>query len=130
MFSCRLMKSPLVALIAFGMSAIPASAQRSDAPGGGLIIGGTGPSAVTHERCVEVEIGRDRSFNCINEQLKRQVDRINPTMNIAPIDAMSQDIRVGVVNQAGVRQQYGSNFGRSVIPFRPVVVVPPLGPRR
>ena len=130
MLSSRTMNSPVVAFIALGMLAVPASAQRSDAPGGGRVIGGAAPSAVTHERCVEVEIGRDRSFNCINEQLKRQVDQINPVMNVAPIDAMSQDIRVGVVNQAGVRQQYGSNFGRSVIPFRPVVVVPPPGVRR
>ena len=130
MFSSRPMNSPVVAFIALGMLAIPASAQRSNVPGGGLVIGGAAPPAATHERCVEVEIGRDRSFNCINEQLKRQVDRINPVMNVAPIDATSQDIRVGVVNQAAVQQQYGSNFGRSVIPFRPVVVVPPLGPRR
>src|SRR5262245_34507422 len=98
MFSCRPMSSPVVVFIALGMLAIPASAQRSDVPGGGLVIGGAAPSATTHERCIEVEIGRDRSFNCINEQLKRQVDRINPVTNIAPIDAMSQDIRVGVVN--------------------------------
>jgi hypothetical protein len=83
------------------------------------IIGGTQPPAPTFERCVDVEIGGDNAFGCLNQKLKREVDRTNPSINLPPIDARSPDVRVGNVNEAAVRQQYGSNYGRSVFPFRP-----------
>jgi hypothetical protein len=83
------------------------------------IIGGGQPPAPTFERCVDVEIGGDKAFGCLNQKLKREVDRTNPPINLPPLDARSPDVRVGNVNEAAVRQQYGSNYGRSVIPFRP-----------
>jgi hypothetical protein len=80
---------------------------------------------------VEVEIGGSKAFNCLNEKLKQQVDRVNPSLNTPPIDARSPDIRVGVVNIPAVQQQYGKNFGVSVVPFRPAppVFSAPLGRR-
>jgi hypothetical protein len=83
------------------------------------IIGGTPSSVTAYERCVDVEIGGDRSLGCLNQKLKREVERINPSINTPPLDARSPDVRVGNVNEAAVRQQYGSNYGRSVYPFRP-----------
>jgi hypothetical protein len=131
MLSRRSIGSPVVAVVLFVALAASASAQQSVAPSG-VVIGGNEPQVVSHERCVEVEIGHERSLGCLNEQLKRQVDRINPVPNIPPIDAKSQDIRVGVFNQMALRQQYGQNFGRSVIPFRPPppVFTAPGVPRR
>jgi hypothetical protein len=85
----------------------------------GTIIGGNPSPAPTLERCVEVEIGSDRALGCLNQKLRREVERVNPSMNLPPLDARSSDVRVGNVNEAAVRQQYGSNYGRSVIPFRP-----------
>jgi hypothetical protein len=86
----------------------------------GAIIGGQ-PTTSTFERCVDVQIGSDGAFGCLNQKLRREVDKVNPSLNPAPIDARSSDIRVGNVNETAVRQQYGSNYGRSVIPFRPPV---------
>jgi hypothetical protein len=81
------------------------------------IIGGEQPPPP--QRCIEVEIAGDRAFGCLNQQLKREVDRVNPLPNQPPLDAKSRDIQVGNVNVPAVRQQYGPNFERSVIPFRP-----------
>jgi hypothetical protein len=94
---------------------------RSDAPAprGGFTIGGISPPQPNFERCIDVEIGTDRAFGCLNQQLKREVDRVSPSLNTPPIDARSPDVRVGNVNEPAVRQQYGPNFGRSVHPFRP-----------
>jgi len=103
--------------------AMPAGPRQS------IIIGGTQPAAPPLERCVEVEIGGDNALGCLNQKLRREVDRINPSLNLPPLDARSSDIRVGNVNEAAVRQQYGSNYGRSAYPFRP----PPVNytlPRR
>ncbi|CAL76062.1 conserved hypothetical protein [Bradyrhizobium sp. ORS 278] len=55
----------------------------------------------------------------MNESLRREVDRVNPSLNLPPIDARSPDTRVGNANEAAIRLQYGSNYGRSAIPFRP-----------
>lgn len=97
-----------------------------------IVVGGARSSSVASDRCVEVEIGSSRALDCLNQKLKQQVDRVNPSMNIAPIDAKSQDIKVGIVNMPGVQQQYGRNFGVSVVPYRPAppVFTSPLGPGR
>lgn len=93
------------------------------------------PAQTSHvaatERCVDIQIGGSRAYDCINLKLRQQVDRINPSMNIPPIDARSSDIRVGVVNMPAVQQQYGRNFGTSVIPYRPALPTfsSPLGRR-
>jgi hypothetical protein len=112
--------------VAFVVAApVVARAQDSSAPSEkrGTIIGGGQPPAPTFERCVDVEIGGDKAFGCLNQKLKREVDRTNPPINLPPIDAHSPDVRVGNVNEAAVRQQYGSNYGRSVIPFRPAAPI-------
>jgi hypothetical protein len=72
------------------------------------------------------------SFDRLNQQLKRKVDETNPSVNSPPLDARSQDTKIGVINIPGVQQQYGKNFGHSVVPYRPppLVYTSPLGPRR
>jgi hypothetical protein len=134
----RIGRACYISLIAFAALAIsiPAFAQSLDDGANAsaehhptTIVGGQQTSAPIIERCVEVEIGKDSAFGCLNQKLKREVDRVNPLMNLPPIDARSPDVRVGNVNEAAVRQQYGSNYGRSAIPFRPPV--PTFGvPRR
>jgi hypothetical protein len=113
----------LTACVVFMMAA-PVVAQAPDQSDGpserrGTIIGGGQPPAPTFERCVDVQIGGDSAFGCLNQKLRREVERTNPSINLPPLDARSSDVRVGNVNEAAVRQQYGSNYGRSVIPFRP-----------
>ena len=71
------------------------------------------------DRCMEVEIGSSRSMDCLNQKLRREVDRVNPSINLPPIDARSSDLKLGIVNIPSVQQQYGRNFGVSVAPYRP-----------
>jgi hypothetical protein len=116
------MKRSFVVTAALLTLALPAAAQQVDPPKPELIIGGQTPPATVHERCVEVEIGGARSFGCLNQKLKREADRANPITNVAPLDAKSPDTKIGIVNLPGVQQQYGRNYGVSVVPYRP----PPL----
>jgi hypothetical protein len=121
-----------IAAVALLVLMHPVFAQSLDSPGearGGpreTIIGGA-PSQ-PFQRCIEVEIGGNQQFGCLNQQLKREVDRVTGVPNVPPIDARSSDVRVGNVNEAAVRQQYGPNYGRSVVPFRPTLTFP--SPRR
>jgi len=87
-------------------------------PGGGLAGSGGGDKG----RCADAKA--DTSFGCINERLKRKVDEVNPVYNTPPIDAKSSDLKVGTVNIPAVQQQYGRNFGHSVVPYRPTVIYP------
>jgi hypothetical protein len=88
------------------------------APREGTIIGG-GAAGGTVQRCVDVQIGGDSAFGCLNEKLRREVDKVNPSLNLPPIDARSSDVRVGLGNEASVRQQLGRNYGHSITPYRP-----------
>jgi len=94
--------------------------QLGGSPSGSA--GGSGDNG--HRRCVDVTIGNDTSFGCINERLKRKVDEVNPVLNVPPIDAKSSDLKVGTVNIPAVQQQFGRNFGHSVVPYRPTMAFP------
>jgi hypothetical protein len=124
------MRAAIFASAISAIAAIPAQAEeRTTLPE--IVVGATAPTHAVNERCVDVRIGDAQSFGCLNQKLKRQVDQVNPVPNVAPIDAKSQDIKVGVVNVPGVQQQYGRNFGVSVYPYRPSASVysSPLGRR-
>lgn len=98
----------------------PGDGKTASAPSQpGVRIGGAPPQRPDFERCVDVQIGGENAFGCLNDKLKREVDRVNPSMNVPPLDARSADVHVGNANEAAVREQYGSNYGKSVFPFRP-----------
>lgn len=82
-----------------------------------VIGGGAGNAPGKPDRCADT--GSGKAMECLNQKLKREVDRVNPVMNLPPIDARSPDIKTGVVNIPAVQQQYGRNFGISVVPYRP-----------
>jgi hypothetical protein len=96
----------------------PRAGSAASVGGMGTVVGRTG-AAAGPSKCVEAETGSSRAMDCLNQKLKGQVDRVNPTINLPPIDARSPDTKVGVVNIPGVQQQYGKNFGVSVMPYRP-----------
>jgi hypothetical protein len=127
------MKTAVIAALATVLLAAPGQAQDVPPAKGGITIGGERPPLTVHQRCVDVEIGGDKSIGCLNERLKRQVDQVNPgPANIPPLDARSQDLKVGVVNTSAVKQQYGKNYGISAYPYRPppLIYSSPMGPRR
>lgn len=96
----------------------PAKPESSAAGRPEVLIGGSaGNTSAKPDKCAEG--GSNKAMDCLNQRLKREVDRVNPVANVAPIDARSPDIRTGVVNIPAVQQQYGRNFGVSVIPYRP-----------
>lgn len=78
--------------------------------------------ALADETCVEVEIGGEKApkLSCLNQQLQKQVESVRPTANIAPLDATSSPaVKLGGYNQTALKQQYGPNYGKSAIPWRP-----------
>lgn len=70
------------------------------------------------ENCVDVEIGNAKTYDCLNEKMQKKSDSIVRQPNLPPIDAHAPDVKTGTVNIPAVRQQYGPNFGKSVVPYR------------
>ena len=115
--------------------AAPPTGAAGASTGAGAAAAGAGAATggPVNQRCVDVTVGGERSFGCINQLLKKKVDQTNPpTMITPPIDAKSSDLKTGVVNIPGVQQQYGQNFGKSAVPYRPPPAVfgSPIAPRR
>jgi hypothetical protein len=126
----RTMRLVLIALVALTASAGSSLGQQKSPPGSIITAPDKASDDDAVESCVEVEIDGAKALDCINRRLKGNVDRVNPVPNIPPIDARSQDIHLGIVNGPAVQQQYGPNFGQSVVPYRPTSVFkPPLGGR-
>lgn len=86
----------------------------------GVLVAAT--PALAEETCVEVEIGGEKApnLNCLNQHLQKQVDSVHPIENIAPQDAASSAVRLGGYNETALKQQYGPNYGKSAIPWRPI----------
>jgi len=78
-------------------------------------------AASAQNACVEVEIGDDKAsgFGCLNQTLEEKVQSIRPPENIPPLGNTSPTVRLGGFNQTALRQQYGPNFGKSAVPYRP-----------
>lgn len=105
-------------VIGGGATNAPVKPEGNAAGRPDVIIGGSAANAPAgRDRCAEV--GSSKAMDCLNQKLRREVDRVNPVMNLPPIDARSPDIKTGVVNIPAVQQQYGRNFGVSVLPYRP-----------
>jgi hypothetical protein len=105
----------------------PASAPAEDLPPPPGTLTAKTPDAEDVESCVEVEIGGSKALDCINRKLKRDAEKVAPMKNLPPVDATSQDIHLGIVNTPAIKQQYGPNFGKSVVPYRPTrTFTPPL----
>jgi hypothetical protein len=89
-----------------------------------IVIGGDKDKPAGPQHCADNDPAAAKGIDCLNQKLKREVDRVNPpTFNVPPLDARSPDPKVGVINIPGVQQQYGKNFGVSAVPFRPPAAV-------
>lgn len=98
-------------IVGLALFSAPALAQQ---------IGGESPPSVfLEESCVDVEVGNTKTYDCLNGNLERQAKGVVPLFNMPPIDSRASDIHLGIANVPAVRQQYGKNFGNSVIPYRP-----------
>jgi hypothetical protein len=73
-----------------------------------------------------VIIDGSRSLDCLNEKLRRDAGNTMPQPNVAPLNSQSPDVKLGIVNIPALKQQYGRNYGTSVIPYRPEL--PGYGP--
>jgi hypothetical protein len=119
------MRSPWIGALL--LLALASPARADDTAGNAktaetVVLGETKAApAATDDTCVEVEIGGEKAqrLDCINRQLKQQVDQVQPVGNVPPIDASSPAVRSHGFNETALQQQYGKNLGKSVIPFRP-----------
>jgi hypothetical protein len=110
----RTTKNNHLALALLILLPAPALAQT-----GAITLPGSPPAS--GQTCVQVQVtGQTPSaYNCLNQQLQQLVQGANPAQPNLPLAANSSSNQVGTFNEQGVAEQYGQNFGKSVIPYRP-----------
>jgi hypothetical protein len=105
---------PHVALFALATVALAtpsaASAQSAPPPPG---------DSGRHATCVDVKIGDEQFYNCLNERLRRLTAQPRFSSTDTTINAFSPAPQVGTFNEAATSERLGSAFGHSVIPQRP-----------
>ncbi len=72
--------------------------------------------------CVQVQIAGQSAAQlaCLNQELQSQaLAASGQSAPSAPLGAGSPANATGTFNKTGVAEQYGKNFGVSVIPYRP-----------
>ena len=88
-----------------------------------LAIGAHVPVAAAqedHQTCVDVTIGDQRSYSCVNEQMKRFTEQHRASaLGDAPYTAGVPSQQAGTFNQAATQERLGNAFGNSVVPQRP-----------
>jgi hypothetical protein len=106
-------------------NAIAGARQRAAVLAIGLATLGLGaPAPVRAEgtsqsqTCVDVRIGDERYYDCLNTLLRQSVPQQPAPLPQAPLTATSPPNAVGTFNEQAVRQMMGNNFGVSVVPQR------------
>ncbi len=77
----------------------------------------SGPA--TSETCVDVRVGSDQSYSCINAALARTANQARAPVNPGTLSPASPSNQVGTFNRAATAERMGNTFGHSVISQRP-----------
>jgi hypothetical protein len=70
------------------------------------------------DTCVDVRVGTERAYDCLNQALARSVPQ-RPTPAVPPVTASSSAPATGLFNESATRERLGTNFGHSAQPQRP-----------
>lgn len=96
--------------------AMRAAQAQDNAPGAG------------GETCVDVTIGGDRSFSCLNASLERRARAAHRSAVIAGLNAESPPTSLGLANETATRERMGGAFGHSAFVTRPPLNAGPVSP--
>lgn len=69
--------------------------------------------------CVDVKIGQEQYYSCLNQQLATLVPNHRTTAADAPLGINSPITALGGFDQAAVHERLGNAFGHSIVPQRP-----------
>lgn len=86
-----------------------------------LAVLGAGPLAAQQaSTCIDVQIGSERHYDCLNRLLRQAVPQARVPAADSPWNAATTpSYAVGGFNQQATRQMLGTGFGVSVVPQRP-----------
>lgn len=69
--------------------------------------------------CVDVRIGNEQYYNCLNRELAASVPRNRLSAADSPNNASMPGTAAGLSDRSATREQLGTNFGISAKPQRP-----------
>lgn len=114
------MPTPRHALLLAGLSLVQATIVAAPV----IAEPSRGQSTQVHRSrpCVDVEIAGERTpdYGCLTDLLRDTVEATKPIANVPPITVDGANPNtIGLITPTEVRQQYGPNFGKSAVPYRP-----------
>jgi hypothetical protein len=90
-------------------------------------------SAQSRGTCVDVRVGNERSYACLNDALAKAARQVHGDPDLGTLSVTSPPQALGGFDRAATAERLGDAFGHSVIAQRPPppVYVSPLlaGPR-
>ena len=119
---CQRPRSICRAWAAAMLLAMAGGAALAQTSSTGIYLGGATAPPPAAKTCVQVQIAGQKTsaYNCLNQELRQQAEgAATGGVPAAPLGAGSPSSAVGTFNEQGVKEQYGQNFGKSVIPYRP-----------
>lgn len=99
---------------------------------GFLLLAGPSWAQSAEQTCVDVRVGDQRSYDCINSALARVARAAHGPTDPGTLSATSPPQAVGTFDRAATAERMGNTFGRSVLsqrPPRPVYLSPLIGAR-
>jgi hypothetical protein len=75
--------------------------------------------AADPQSCVDVQVGSERYYHCLNQQMQNVPRNPSSAAKDAPLSAGSPAPAVGSFNQSATHERLGNSFGKSVVPQRP-----------
>ncbi len=87
--------------------------------------------ADSQQTCVDVRIGDQRSYTCLNEALARAALAAHGVVNPGLLSATSEPQAIGAFDRTATAERMGNTFGHSAFaqrPPRPVYLSPLLTP--
>lgn len=73
-------------------------------------------AAAPGQTCVDVTIGADRSYGCLNATLERMVAQAHRHVRTTLPGVDSPPAAIGLFSDAAVHEHLGANYGRSAFP--------------
>ncbi len=113
----------ILLMLATGLVTLASTPLRAQTTQSGSITlpGSSGESGAPGQTCVQVRIAGETAspYNCLNQELQQQVQGSGAPQPSLPLGPASPSNQIGTFNEQSVSEQYGKNFGKSVIPYRP-----------
>jgi hypothetical protein len=107
--------------VVLAMLALVSAVANGGASSDGVVVLGGSDQSQADQTCVQVKVTGEApsAYGCLNQQLQQDVAGASAARPEIPLGPNSASNQLGIFNEQSLAEQYGQNFGRSAVPYRP-----------